>query len=670
MNPGFKRLLAKVEVLSLDIFDTTLARRCAQPVDVFHELARRAVSRFGDEYGAFTAVRQEAEHRARGVAWETRRAEDTNLAEIYRQIGYLRADWEPMLAHLEAAELELEKSLLYPLPAAAEMIAAARAMGKRVIFISDMYLPKAFCEEVLRDNGFADYDHFFLSSADGLLKNTGNLFKHALEKLGCAASAVLHVGDNPEADGKQARRLGLRTYAVRKAIDCLDGFERNPHAQHLHMSAEQRGWGRSLLTGLSAKYCFTGNGNPRQRGLWVDIGAQFAAPVLYGYVRYLVEQLAGKHCAKIYFLSRDGYILKRIYELITAARDDCPEAVYLQASRRALNFAAITELSERTLPWLMEGVNLTVGQFLQRIGLQPEAFAGAIRGCGFRDSDHRVVEGAEYGMLQQLYYQIAPQLLQAAAREREHYTEYLHSLGVFDQPEVVLVDVGWMTSIQHSLAAMIHARRPAAVVEGYYVGTYAEARFRATATSRHHSWLMHYGEPLATHAILRHCVPLLEFFFASPEHTLLCVQRSDDGALRTVHAPFHENEQDLPALEVLHETALNYTRDMVRVGPDGGPVLPVEAVVNVLERMLCAPTREEARALGRVHYADGYGAFFNHTLMGSCPGIRRLGLSKSAWKSDFKRCHWPKGYVVALGPFERWLFHRMYPNARYVKKIG
>lgn len=669
MNARFMRLLRRAEVLSLDIFDTTLARRCAKPEDVTLELTRRAVAKFGVQLQDFTQVRREAEHGARRLAWERRQAEDTVLAEIYEQIAIMRADWEPFIDLLQQDELALERALLYPLPLAQEMISAARQLGKKVIFVSDMYLPKSFCEEVLRSNGFADFDAFFLSSHDGLLKNTGNLFSHVIKTMGCAPSVILHVGDNPHADGVQARAAGMITWSVPKAIECMDRFERNPVSHFIGRPEHGRSWGQSLMAGLSAQHCLISESDPKQ-DFWQKMGVQFAAPVLYGYVRYLVEQLSGRGLQRVYFLSRDGYILKKLYQLITSGRSDCPEAIYLHASRRALNFAAISELTERNLPWLMEGVRLTIGQFLQRIGLNPVDFNEQIRAVGFRDADHPVVEGADYGMLRQLYQTIAPQLLAAAADERQCYMEYMRSLGVFKDDRVVLVDVGWMTSIQHSLAAMIRSERPNSVVEGYYVGTYAEARYRADERTVHNSWLMHYGEPATVRSILRHCVPLLEFFFASPEHTLLRIQRTAEGELQPLTASFHENEKDLPILTIIHQAAMDYTAQMVRAGPDGGPVLDAEDVVEVLQRMLCAPSRMEARLLGRLHYADGYGAFFNHTYMACCPGLRGLGLSKQAWKRDFKSAHWPRGYVAALGPIEQWIFHRMYPNARYVKEIG
>ncbi|MCD8481408.1 MAG: hypothetical protein LR015_01250 [Verrucomicrobia bacterium] len=216
------RLLSRAEVLSLDIFDTTLARYCARPEDVVLELARRAVAQLGDSLQSFAEVRGEAEHRARRLAWERRQAEDTTLDEIYEQVGVLRADWEPWLNQLQRNELDLERSLLYPLPVAQAMISSARKLGKRVIFVSDMYLPKDFCEDVLRSNGFDDFDAFFLSSADGLLKQTGNLFKHVIRTLKCAPAAILHVGDNPQPMEFRRARLAFGHGACpKRLIVCL-----------------------------------------------------------------------------------------------------------------------------------------------------------------------------------------------------------------------------------------------------------------------------------------------------------------------------------------------------------------------------------------------------------------------------------------------------------------
>jgi predicted HAD superfamily hydrolase len=661
----FESALQPVDVLSLDIFDTALGRRYALPVDVFVAIRGHLVASRGQTFARFVEARQEAENVARGFAWNRRQAEDTHLAEIYEALLIAHPEWTPWADELPALEMAYERRALYPLPFAQQAIARARALGKRVIFVSDMYLPKAFCEEMLRSNGFDDFDALYVSSDCGLLKNTGSLYRHVLAELQLPGERILHVGDNPHADGKRATEHGLHTYALKKAIDLLERFPQNPWKPLRQKPGREPR--ESLFLGLSARGCLREDfvADP----FWYRIGYQIAGPLIYGYVRFIIGQTRGRGLAKIFFLSRDGYILRRVYERLTADQPDCPPAGYLYASRRALNFAALTELNESMENWLAEGIGLSVGQFLQRIGLDPNAHLEAIGEVGFKGPNQRVVEGADYTALRLLYRKILPTLQSAAATERAAYLAHLRAEGALSADPLVIVDVGWMTSIQHSLTRMIRQAGRDPQIEGYYIGTYHEAAQRRDERSTHRNYLLDYGQPNHAFATIRHCVCLLEFFFAAPEHTFLRMEEKADGTLRPEFAPLHENQEDLPALRLLHEGIEEYAAQMAASAPFPGPEVRPHEALALLHRLLAQPTKEEAERLGEIRYADGYGAFFFHTRMARPSGFRRLGLSKSKWKKEFRLTHWPKGYYTRLGRVEKWLLRRFCPKMDFVKII-
>lgn len=666
MIPDFESRLAGIEVLSLDVFDTALGRRCALPDDVFTILEAELVAAHGNVFHGFAGIRREADAKARRRAWDERQAEEILLDDIYTLLKEEHPAWPLDAEELVRAELDLERRLLYPIDNTKALIRAARKAGKKVIFISDMYLPRDFCEARLKEHGFSDYDAFYLSSTVGVLKHTGKLFQHVLKDLGIVPAKMLHVGDNPKSDVKQAARLGIQTALVGRAIDSLHRFPANPLLSLV--SQPSRSPQQSLLLGLSARGCLREElaGDP----FWYRMGYQVAGPLIYGYVRFLIESLRGRGIPRVHFLSRDGYILKQVYEILTAGRDDCPVADYLYASRRALNFASILELDPKTEDWLAEGVGLTVGDFLKRIHIDPENHLSAIKACGFTGTDHKVVGGHEYDNLRQLYREISPAILAAAAKERSVYLEYLRQKDVFDSKPFVLVDVGWMTSIQRSFEKLIHIEAPGLPLEGYYIGSYPQAIERAGPLSKHVHYLMQYGYPEETLDVLRHCVPIIEFFFAAPEHTFLHMAGNREDGFRPVLAESHDNADDLPALRQIHKAVIEYVKEMKAAFGDQGPGVQAEDVMRLLRRLLIEPTAEEARRLGNLKYADGYGSFFKHTSMAAPSGLMALGLNKRKWKTEFKAAHWRKGYYTRLTPVERLVFKILYPAAKFSKPHG
>ncbi|MEX0322232.1 MAG: HAD family hydrolase [Puniceicoccaceae bacterium] len=665
MNPEFSRYLDGVDILSLDIFDTTLGRRCGLPEDVFTLMEEQLVHNHGDLYQGFGHKRRDIDSLARRRAWDTRQAEEVSLNDIHSLLLELNPEWRQTAGELAALEMQIEEQVLYPLEGAREMIHAAREQGKKVIFISDMYLPQEFCERMLTKNGFTDYDQLFLSSSIGVLKHSGKLFEHVLEELEVPPEQILHVGDNAHSDGEQPQRLGLRTFIVGKSVDYIERFPRNPLSPLLH--APKRNRGESLLLGTSAIGCRCES--QREDPFWWRIGYQVGGPLLYGYVQFILNKVRGRDIPKIYFLSRDGYILKRVYELLATGQEDCPRADYLYASRRALNLASIVKLDQTTEDWLAQGIHLKVSDFLGRIGLDPDHFKDAIESCGFKDAQQLVVEGADYDNLRRLIRWIEPSIMEAAERERSVYMQYLEHKDVLASNPFLMVDVGWMTSIQQSFHKLIHPRYPGIPIEGYYIGTYPHAVERLADNSRHVHYLMSYGQPGSAWETIRHCVCLVEFFFAAPERTFIRMTGNPQEGFSPELAPFHENEEDLPALKQIHAGIIDFVQGMQAAAPGEGLQLNPEVVLEQLHRLLAEPTHQEAVRLGDLRYADGYGAIFHHSRMARPTGFGNLGLSKKKWKREFKHCHWPKGWYERLNIVERIIFKRMHPSAKFCKPI-
>ena len=70
-----------------------------------------------------------------------------------------------------------------------------------------------------------------------------------------------------------------------------------------------------------------------------QVTAYVTAPVLFCYVRFILDSAAEHNIHRIYFLSRDGYILKQIADVI-AERENLPvKTSYLYVSRYSLRNA-------------------------------------------------------------------------------------------------------------------------------------------------------------------------------------------------------------------------------------------------------------------------------------------------------------------------------------------
>lgn len=199
------RLVEQVDVLSLDVFDTALVRAVAQPVDVFslvafeHRHRHPTVPEFD-----FPGARVNAERAAR-IAVRNNVSEDVTLDEIYAQLdapdGWPREE-------LRTLECELELLVAQRNPFIQRLALEALARGKRVVFVSDMYLPSSLIAAMLAQAGYPAVE-LFVSNEARVSKGSGRLFDHVIERLNARRERVLHIGDNHLADVVWPLRRGI-----------------------------------------------------------------------------------------------------------------------------------------------------------------------------------------------------------------------------------------------------------------------------------------------------------------------------------------------------------------------------------------------------------------------------------------------------------------------------
>ena len=167
---------ARFDAVAFDVFDTLIKRDTATPTALF---------RLRGE--AFYKVRVRAEQEARAA-----KGGEVTLAEIYAR---------PCLAGYDPAEevsAELAACTAYrPVLAAAQRL---KQQGKRLYYISDMYLPHTQIDTMLRRCGYTFFDGGFVSCTYGVQKRSGKLFRQFLHETEQDAKQVLFIGDSWRAD--------------------------------------------------------------------------------------------------------------------------------------------------------------------------------------------------------------------------------------------------------------------------------------------------------------------------------------------------------------------------------------------------------------------------------------------------------------------------------------
>ena len=269
--------IQRADVCSFDVFDTALIRPLAAPVDAFWLLAPLVREHTGRDHD-FRRLRVAAEAEARAAA-RARDLDEVTLEEIYRGLRGPLAASDAVLAALAAAECELERELCTARPLGRRLYDLATRAGKRVVFVSDTYLPAAVVADLLARGGYAGYERLFVSSEHRASKRRGSLFRVLVTSVGCPPSRIVHVGDGFRGDVWRPFRAGLSVVHLERCVDQL--VARSPRTWQLPAAD----LGHSAVLGLLARRLAV-HGDAR------DLGYRVLGPVFAAFAAWLTQRVA------------------------------------------------------------------------------------------------------------------------------------------------------------------------------------------------------------------------------------------------------------------------------------------------------------------------------------------------------------------------------------------
>lgn len=349
---AYRKILdKKIRCVSFDIFDTLLERPFLEPDDLFEFLSmeynRLPEANFISD---FAKLRREFEGVARQrVTMEHPGWKEVQLSEIYDEMvsaGVLNAKNADSMMQ---KELELELRFCKPRKVGKELYDFALRTGKQIVCTSDMYLPCQLVDKLLKSGGYTKIDKIFLSSEERACKYDGALFTIALHRLNLKASQVLHIGDNYNSDILVPQRKGIQTVYTSSATEQFKNrnFINYTGSNYLHVfggdndPAEAHAYlAMRCMAGLVKNKYFSDpfitfaeetqfNADPRYMGYYA-LGMYY-----FSIARWLMESTQGKYDV-IHFISRDGYYIKRAYDILTAqCGSSYPRSHYLYSSRNS-----------------------------------------------------------------------------------------------------------------------------------------------------------------------------------------------------------------------------------------------------------------------------------------------------------------------------------------------
>jgi predicted HAD superfamily hydrolase len=607
MWPTLKAKIKRAEVVSFDIFDTAILRALTRPDDLFLLMQADVAAILGSGSKPFWSARIAAEREARGRVWETTRAREVTLNDIYQSLGSLLEINGATAEKICQLEIEAEKSICRQNPFIHGIYRRCLEQRKRVAFISDTYLPEPVIADILRRNGYAEYEALLVSCAVGKTKWAGELYDEALARLGCLPAQWLHIGDNRAADIRRPRKRGIATWQYER---CAERFakdrvlsaawtERAPSSPAAYVV-------QGLLVNRLAQHRSPWPWSSSAEDFWQDFGYRAAGPLLVGFVEWIIERAIAQEFEALYFLARDGLIIKKVYDALRPPELNHVAAHYLYASRRAMNFAAISELDEKALAFIMHSMSVNeAGLFLRRIGLDWQDHLDAIHEAGLQDPHQKIVSASDFQRLRRLMMLLAEPICDRASKEGAVLRDYLVSSGLRSGRRVALIDIGWICTQHKSILKILSKAGEEPAITGLYLGTYDGA----LPLFSHEGYLFRLGQPRQYGELILYSVPVVELLFAAIEGSVSRMERDASGKFVPVrHDEAELTDDHKSKIRRLQKGAMQFVEDYRSLKRDF-PSLSIsrDTAIAELGRILRHPSPLEAQNLGNFPFMLDFG---------------------------------------------------------------
>lgn len=596
-----------VGLVVFDIFDTLLLRPLMDPEHTKSIVARCAD---GDLGARFLAERHLMEHNAR-----KRSKGDAGLVDIYAEWARAGDFSAEDLALLHTLEERTEIASVRARPGAVALFHKARATGKRVVLASDMFLPKPVIERMLTLNGIVGWQQLYLSCEAGKRKDSGALYQLMLSTEGVSPDQVVVVGDDERSDVQIPADMGMRICHMMRPIEIARSLPR--WRALVENPANENDLDASVGLGLVLRQCFEGLSYPgREPNALVtsadEIGYAVAGPLCLAFCSWLARRAEQDGIDKLYFLSREGAILKRVYDCWRQAGNQGPESAYLVVSRRSVNVPAICSFADILDIAKTEFFPNDIRQFLlERYGLdlQRQEWEGVYRKGLWERGKLLEVEGQRIEHLKPLLEHLQPLILRNAAEEKKALLSYLTAMGLADQERIAVVDVGYSGTVQKGLTALLGRR-----IDGYYMIANASAKVMSTRSRVAATGCFVDGAvPEGGESVVARFSFTLEKLLSSEDEQVLHYQlvRHGDGT-HTAVPVFREQGSALASCRQtrgeMQDGILSFAKDaaLVRRGLLPDFVFPVDLALRLFEALVTNTADSEQILLGNIVLDDYY----------------------------------------------------------------
>lgn len=589
------------KIYSFDIYDTLIKRNISNPSDVF-DLVEKEFNKINidSQIMNFKEKRIIAERKCRENS-----SKEISINEIYDELSKIYNSQDA--SKLKEIEMKLEYDITVKNddPYIINLYEKAKKEG-RIIITSDMYLPYDLITSILEKCEIKDYEKLYLSSTIGCKKSNGTLFEYILDDLSVEPSLICHIGDNKNSDYMQPKS---------KNIEAIRYIEKNRIIKHDNIN-------------YNVFENFINNYTDNNNDYFYNYGFKFFGPLLYNFSKWIDQELKKEKIEKVFFLARDGKIMKEAFLKYKKNNDEYKNITYMYASRRAIIVPSFCEYS--SINEILGSINLPklihLDDLLKRLGLDSYDANEITNKYSLKlDKEYVTKELIENNkeFLDELY----PIVVNNSKIEKKNMLKYLKNIEFNNK--VAIIDIGWFGNMQVALSKNTDAN-----IYGYYFGLRPNKKNGIKTKGCYFDKNINEKYNYRQFSLNS----IFEFMFTADHGSVK--NYSADGINANLYPNEYIEENDSNAIKCMQAGALAFIEIYGKSQLDSYIEIDNDYVFERILNMLENPSLDDSYKIGFLDFVDG-----SKIKIAKSKGLKYYILHPKKFIYDLKHSAWKVGFL-------------------------
>lgn len=369
----------------------------------------------------------------------------------------------------------------------------------------------------------------------------------------------------------------------------------------------------------------------KNKSEYYQFGWKYFGPLLYGFTLWLKNQLQKTDIHKVFFFSRDGYMMKKAFELLQF--DQMYDIEYVYFSRKSLRQALLykTDQYPDSLQYLGWEKYVTLAKILEYYGFSKNE-------CIELAEKYKWDLQKEYGYdnlqknqeVKQIYECLKGTIISKSVQQRDFMLMYLKQIDM--QGQSAIVDIGWQGSMQYCLEQFLKDNHFSTTIHGYYIGISLQYSIHGFCNGYLYS-----PNHMQLRKSLLCCFGIMEKLFQSCEGSTDGYEIKNEKILPVLGDYEYIDKKDLiHAIQEWQTGAIDYIQKIKRYDVKD---LDYIKLAMPLIRVGKNPSLKEVKLFSNFYNIDGVKEYYvsQKGLLQYKPKELTHALSNSVWKTGFMK---------------------------------